>query len=282
VLRLIEAKHSAELADKLRYAAQLPDHEQVSRQLDLTQLPELGEPNHDQTKPPPGRGSAVSIERRRRARPPAEAMSRPRSVSWPQPSRCAPNRRRRTRCRSAGHGWSPRRRWSPSAATSTPSAPGMASAMTSGTGWVTRPQWCVVLARHRCEPSGAGVASSPPMTPRGRPRARGAGLLHRPGTVSKQTTPPTSAAALAAMDRCGWWTDRGRRVATIDGLTGQTCCFLREAGVTPRGREGPRGPGHRPSCRRRSARRRSQSGRLSAVPVPVALLVGRPNLAASV
>ena len=56
-LRLVEARHTAELAEKLRYADLPPnttadpftDHAQVPGQLDLTQLPELADPDPDQT-----------------------------------------------------------------------------------------------------------------------------------------------------------------------------------------------------------------------------------------
>ena len=58
-LRLVEARHTAELADRLRYADLTPnttagpvtDDAQVPGQLDLTQLPELAEPDHDQANP---------------------------------------------------------------------------------------------------------------------------------------------------------------------------------------------------------------------------------------
>jgi putative transposase len=43
-LRLVEARHTAELTERLRYA-ELTDAGQVPGQLDLTQLPELAEPN---------------------------------------------------------------------------------------------------------------------------------------------------------------------------------------------------------------------------------------------
>jgi len=46
-LRLVEARHTAELTERLRYA-ELTDAGQVPGQLDLTQLPELAEPGESE------------------------------------------------------------------------------------------------------------------------------------------------------------------------------------------------------------------------------------------
>jgi hypothetical protein len=85
-----------------------------------------------------------------------------RSVSWPRPSRCTRYRSWPIRSRSRSPGWCPRRLWSPSAATSTRSGPGLAgAAVTCGTGSAS-PPWTSSPPAGGCwpgttEPDGAGV-----------------------------------------------------------------------------------------------------------------------------
>jgi len=55
-LRLVEEKHTAELADRVRYA-DLGDDRQIPGQLDLTQLPELAEPSTPDETEQPGEAS---------------------------------------------------------------------------------------------------------------------------------------------------------------------------------------------------------------------------------